>query len=91
MRKRTRRDKKVFEVCATWVWHLQLYACAWFKCMLETALYLGLQAKEKSTYTHGMSCKRGMHFSTPPSQPRQGVATYFLLQVQLVRVTTHLP
>ena len=41
-------------------------------------------------YAH-MTAKGGMLFSTPPSQPRQGVATCLLLQVQPVRATTHIP
>ena len=48
--------------------------------------------KGKQTCTNvTWTATRGMHFSTPPSQPRQGVATYSTtVQVQPVRATTPL-
>ena len=87
--KKTKQDKFVLLARA---WHLvceMLYK--FVKSVLKTYCAWPTSKNGKQTCTHGMSCKRGMHFSTPPSQPRQGVATDFLLQVQPVRVTTHLP
>ena len=88
----SKREETVKSVLLARAWHLvceMLYKVV--KRHAQDLLCLAYEQKEKQACTHDMNCKRGMHFRTPPSQPRQGVATYFLLQVQPVRVTTHLP
>ena len=54
--------------------------CTLYMRNAQDLLCLAYEQERKTTCMYmAWTATRGMHFSTPPSQPRQGVATYSLL------------
>ena len=73
-----KQDKRTVKSVLLRHWHLNVHVS--LKDAQGFTVLGPTSKKGKTTCMHmAWTATRGMHFSTPPSQPRQGVATYSLL------------